>query len=69
MGVFLWVGWLLWAGLVLIIGTRHPRTWDGDAPIGTKRTVLAVVIALIFILSFIPDPVQGYNAFDLIKLL
>jgi membrane-associated protease RseP (regulator of RpoE activity) len=69
MGVFLWVGWLLWAGLVLVIGTRHPRTWDGDAPIGTKRTVLAVLIAIIFILSFIPDPVQGYNAFDLIKLL
>ena len=69
MGVFLWVGWLLWAGLVLIIGTRHPRTWDDETPIGTKRTILAVLVAVIFILSFIPDPVQGYNAFDLIKLL
>jgi membrane-associated protease RseP (regulator of RpoE activity) len=69
MGVFLWVGWLVWAGLILIIGVKHPRTWDDDTPIGTKRTVLAVLIAVIFILSFIPDPVQGYNAFDLIKLL
>lgn len=69
MGVFLWVGWLLWAGLVLIIGTRHPRIWDEATPLGTKRTVLAVLIAVIFILSFIPAPVQGYNAFDLIKLL
>ena len=69
MGVFLWVGWLIWAGLILIIGVKHPRTWDEDSPIGAKRTILAVLIVVIFILSFIPDPVQGYNAFDLLKLL
>ncbi len=68
MGVVFWVGWLLWAGIILILGTRHPRTWDEDSPLGSTRTALAAMIALIFILAFIPDPVRGYNLFDIIKM-
>jgi len=68
MGVVFWVGWLLWAGLILILGARHPRTWDEESPLGSTRTVLATLAALIFILTFIPDPVRGYNLLDVIKL-
>jgi membrane-associated protease RseP (regulator of RpoE activity) len=68
MGVFFWVGWLLWAGIILILGVRHPRTWDEESPLGASRTALAVLAAVIFVLTFIPDPIRGYNAFDIIKL-
>jgi len=68
MGVLFWIGWLLWAGLILILGARHPRTWDEDASLGPKRAVLAALLAVIFILVFIPDPVRGYNLFDIIRL-
>ena len=40
---------------------------DEDAPLGTKRTILSVVIVLVFILSFIPDPVKGVGLLDLLK--
>jgi membrane-associated protease RseP (regulator of RpoE activity) len=68
MGVVFWVGWLLWAGIILILGARHPRTWDEESPLGATRTALAALVALIFILTFIPDPVRGYNLLDVIKL-
>ena len=68
MGVVFWVGWLLWAGIILILGARHPRTWDEDSPLGSARTALAALIAVIFILTFIPDPVRGDNLLDIIKL-
>jgi len=68
MGIFFWAGWLLWAAIILFIGARHPRTWDEGAPLGRARTILALVAAAIFILTFIPDPVRGYNALEIIKL-
>jgi membrane-associated protease RseP (regulator of RpoE activity) len=67
LGIVFWAGWLIWAVLILIIGVKHPRTWDESSALGTRRTVMAVLLFVIFILSFIPDPVQGYNIFDLIK--
>jgi membrane-associated protease RseP (regulator of RpoE activity) len=69
MGIFFWMGWLVWALLILVLGLRHPRTWDETAPLGRKRTILAGLAVVIFVLSFIPDPVRGYNVADLIKQL
>jgi membrane-associated protease RseP (regulator of RpoE activity) len=67
MAVFFWVGWLVWALLILLLGLRHPRVLDEDSPLGTKRTIICVLVLIIFILSFIPDPIKGYNIIDLIK--
>lgn len=67
MGIFFWMGWLVWALLILALGLRHPRTWDEDAPLGRKRTLLAAFALVMFALSFIPDPVRGYNVADLIR--
>ena len=53
--------------MILALGLRHPRTWDESAPLGRKRTLLAVFALVMFILSFIPDPVQGYNMAGLIR--
>ena len=67
MGVFFWAGWLLWAVLVLILGVKHPPVWDESAPLGKKRTILAFLILFIFVVSFIPTPIQGYDLISLIK--
>jgi membrane-associated protease RseP (regulator of RpoE activity) len=73
MGLFYHLTWLILAAVMLFFEFRskmrlqHPRVLDEDAPLGTKRTILSIVILLIFILSFIPDPVQGVGLLDLLK--
>ena len=66
MGVLFWVGWFLWAVLVFVLGLKHPIVWDENAPLDRGRILVAVGLLVIFILSFIPDPIQGM---DLITLL
>jgi len=67
LGIFYWAGWFIWALLILLLGMKHPPTWDEAAPIGSKRRILGGILVVIFILSFIPDPIQGYNGLDLIR--
>ncbi len=73
MGIFFHVTWLILAAVILFfefkskMRLRHPPVLDEDAPFGPKRTVLSLVVVLIFILSFIPDPVQGVGLLDLFK--
>jgi membrane-associated protease RseP (regulator of RpoE activity) len=67
MAIFFWFGWLVWALLILLLGLKHPRILDEDSSLGPKRTILSILILVIFILSFIPDPIKGYNIIDLIK--
>jgi membrane-associated protease RseP (regulator of RpoE activity) len=66
-GLLFWIGWLIWFFLLLIMGLRHPRVFDENEPLGKKRTIVAFVILLIFILSFIPAPVRGYNIVQAVR--
>lgn len=73
MGVLFHLTWLVLAAVILFfefrsrLRLRHPPVLDEDAPLGLKRTLLAAALVLIFVLSFIPDPVQGVGLLDLIK--
>lgn len=67
MGVIFWIGWFVWALLIGFIGLKHPRVFDEDIPISSGRRLIAFAVILIFILSFIPDPVQGFTLLDLVK--
>lgn len=67
MGVFFWAGWFVWAVLIGFIGLKHPQIWDEDVPISVGRRWLAFVIILIFVFSFIPDPVKGGSLLDMIR--
>jgi membrane-associated protease RseP (regulator of RpoE activity) len=67
MGVFFWAGWLLWAGLILILGVKHPPIWDEGASLGRARTIRAVLVLAVFVVSFIPAPIEGYDLLSLIK--
>jgi len=67
MGVFFWVGWFVWALLILLLGLKHPRIIDEELPLSRGRKVIGVLIIVIFVLSFIPDPVKGFDLFSLLK--
>ncbi len=52
-----WPGWILWAVLLTILGTKHPPTIDEHTGLDFKRKVLAVVALLVFIGCFSPVPI------------
>ena len=56
LGIFCWLGWMVWGVLLLFLGLRHPRLLDAEQTLGRGRTVLALVAGLIFALTFIPTP-------------
>jgi len=73
MGVFFHVTWIVLAAVLLFFEFKsrmrlnHPPVVDEAAPLGPKRAILSVLIVLIFVLSFIPDPVEGVGLLDLFK--
>jgi len=69
MGIFFWIGWFIWVFIIFLMGLRHPRVIDEETPLSPRRKFLGFVIFIIFILSFIPDPIKGYNGSNLIDLI
>jgi membrane-associated protease RseP (regulator of RpoE activity) len=67
LGLVSWLGWIIWAFLILILGTKHPPTWDEGRPLPLGRKILAAIVLLVFILSFIPDPIKGYSGLEMLK--
>jgi hypothetical protein len=55
MGI-LWVGWFVWAVLLFALGTRHQRTVFDEVPLTRRRKYAGVAAALLFLLSFSPNP-------------
>ena len=53
---YLWMGWALWAVLLLAIGFRHPPLMDRWEPLDRRRRILAGVALAIFVLCFMPSP-------------
>lgn len=56
MGVFCWAGWMVWAVILLFVGLRHPVVMAPSEPLGAGRKLLALVAALVFVLTFVPTP-------------
>jgi len=54
-GFFLWLGWILWAILLLIPAMRHPRV-PIDQPLDRKRLLLSAISLAIFALTFSAAP-------------
>jgi membrane-associated protease RseP (regulator of RpoE activity) len=57
-------GWLMLVILLLIFGMRHPEPFDMETELDGKRKLLALVILLIFLLSFTPSPFPGLNTMN-----
>lgn len=64
LSVFYNPGWLTLVILLLIFGMRHPEPYDMETQIDGKRKVLALLILLIFILSFTPSPFPDFSPFS-----
>lgn len=57
MGLF-WQGWWLWTLLIWLFGQQHAAPLDDITPLTTRQRLLAVVTLIVFVLTFIPVPLQ-----------
>lgn len=67
MGVFFWLGWVVWACVILILGLKHPRVLDEMDRISAGRRFVGLAVIIIFLISFTPFPVKGYSLLALIN--
>jgi len=58
LGLLTWHGWLVWAILVSILGTRHPPIYDRHIPLDGRRRGTALATLLIFIVTIMPVPIH-----------
>lgn len=56
MAVFYWPGWAVWAGLMLVIGIKHPPVLYWEKPLDSRRRITGIVSLFIFIITFVPAP-------------
>jgi len=49
--------WVAWTVLLFVVGDRHPLILDAE-PLGSRRKLLLGLTLAIFILSFVPVPLQ-----------
>lgn len=55
---FWWPGWWLWAVIALVLKPAHPRIWDEDLPLDPRRRLIAWLAIAIFVLCFMPAPIE-----------
>ena len=53
---FDWAGWWVWAGLVLMLGLKHPPVLDESIPLEPKHRIVGYASLAIFVLTFVPVP-------------
>jgi membrane-associated protease RseP (regulator of RpoE activity) len=54
----LYRAWLVWAVALLFLGDRHPALLDESMPLSRGRKLLAILALLIFLVSFMPVPIE-----------
>ena len=53
---FLWWGWFLWGGVLLLIGLRHPPVLAEGSRVGMREHVLGAIAAALLLLTLAPVP-------------
>jgi membrane-associated protease RseP (regulator of RpoE activity) len=56
LGLTTWSGWLIWAALLMIMGTQHPPVVHDWILLDERRKVIGWITLVIFILTFTPTP-------------
>jgi membrane-associated protease RseP (regulator of RpoE activity) len=56
MGVFFWEGWAIWAGLLILLGIKHPPILYWELSLDRQRKQLGLIALIIFIITFVPSP-------------
>lgn len=67
MGIFFWIGWIVWTLVIVLLGLRHPRVVDDRERLSLSRRIIGVLVLLIFVVSFIPAPIKGYSLLELLR--
>lgn len=67
MGIFFFAGWFVWAVLIAILGIKHPPVRDEYIPLDRRRQWIALLVVVVFALSFIPAPIHGASLLDLLS--
>ena len=56
LGIFGWSGWLVWAAILMVMGTRHPPVVYDWIPLDKTRMTIGWMTLVMFILIFTPAP-------------
>ena len=56
LGVTSWSGWLVWAGILFIMGINHPPVVYDWIPLDRKRKVIGWITISVFVMTFTPVP-------------
>jgi len=54
----LYLGWLLFAGLIILLGVRHPPPLNDVSPLGVRRYILGALVAAVLIGGFVLVPIS-----------
>ena len=57
---FFWSGWWFWAGLIFFLGRRYAEPLDQITTLDPRRRSIAILTLAIFVLVFIPIPLQQF---------
>jgi membrane-associated protease RseP (regulator of RpoE activity) len=55
-GIFGWIGWLVWAGIIIIMGVNHPPVIYDWIPLDERRRNIGWMTLAVFVLTFTPIP-------------
>lgn len=55
---FLWQGWWLWTMMIWFFGQHHAALLEDITPLTARQRLLAIMALIIFVLTFIPVPLQ-----------
>lgn len=58
LGLLFWPGWAMWGALMLGLGLNHPPVISWEVPLDPKRKLIGIVALIIFLITFIPVPLQ-----------
>jgi len=59
LGLLFWLGWIVWAIIMIFLGYRHPPVMYPWIQLDRKRKIVGWIALAIFILTFTPAPVKG----------
>jgi membrane-associated protease RseP (regulator of RpoE activity) len=69
LAIFYNPGWLTLVILLLIFGRSHPQPYDTETPLDGKRKLVACIVLVIFILSFIPAPFPEMSTANILDMI
>jgi Zn-dependent protease len=66
LGMFAWVGWVIWGLVLLLPWFRHPYV-EGYPPLSRTQKWVAVLALVLFLLTFNPVPFHQSSAWDIYR--